>query len=104
MSQALTARVSAALKQIVNPRTGEDLVSSEQVANIGVTLEGKVRLELRLASADDATLALEAGASCVTAQPLSVTVTDDDVARFLERGGLTVNPEMPTIRHSSPSR
>lgn len=57
MSQALTARVSAALKQIVNPRTGEDLVSSEQVANIGVTLEGKVRLELRLASADDATLA-----------------------------------------------
>ncbi len=57
MSQALTARVSAALQQIVNPRTGEDLVSSEQVANIGVTLEGKVRLELRLASADDATLA-----------------------------------------------
>ncbi|MDP1891072.1 MAG: Mrp/NBP35 family ATP-binding protein [Gemmatimonadaceae bacterium] len=57
MSQALTARVSAALQQIVNPRTGEDLVSSEQVANIGVTLDGKVRLELRLASADDATLA-----------------------------------------------
>jgi ATP-binding protein involved in chromosome partitioning len=57
MSQNLTARVSAALKNIVNPRTGEDLVSSEQVANIAVTLDGKVRLELRLASADDATLA-----------------------------------------------
>ncbi|HEY3285639.1 MAG TPA: Mrp/NBP35 family ATP-binding protein [Gemmatimonadaceae bacterium] len=57
MSQALTARVSAALQQIVNPRTGEDLVSSDQVANIGVTLDGKVRLELRLAAADDATLA-----------------------------------------------
>lgn len=57
MSQALTARVSAALQQIVNPRTGENLVQSEQVANIAVTLDGKVRLELRLASADDATLA-----------------------------------------------
>jgi len=57
MSQNLTARVSAALQQIVNPRTGEDLVASEQVANIAVTLDGKVRLELRLASADDATLA-----------------------------------------------
>ena len=57
MSQNLTARVSAALQQITNPRTGEDLVASEQVANIAVTLDGKVRLELRLASADDATLA-----------------------------------------------
>jgi len=57
MSQPLTARVSAALQQIVNPRTGENLVQSEQVANIAVTLDGKVRLELRLASADDATLA-----------------------------------------------
>ena len=57
MSQALTARVSTALQQIVNPRTGENLVQSEQVANIAVTLDGKVRLELRLASADDATLA-----------------------------------------------
>ncbi|MHB8839941.1 MAG: Mrp/NBP35 family ATP-binding protein [Gemmatimonadaceae bacterium] len=57
MSDNLTARVSAALQQIVNPRTGEDLVSSEQAANIGVTLDGKVRLELRLAAADDATLA-----------------------------------------------
>ena len=57
MTQNLTARVSAALQQIVNPRTGADLISSEQAANIGVTLDGKVRLELRLASADDATLA-----------------------------------------------
>jgi ATP-binding protein involved in chromosome partitioning len=57
MSQPLTARVSAALEQIVNPRTGQNLVQSEQVANVGVTLDGKVRLELRLHSADDATLA-----------------------------------------------
>ena len=57
MNTSLTARVSAALQQITNPRTGEDLVSSEQVANIAVTLDGKVRFELRLASADDATLA-----------------------------------------------
>ena len=57
MSQALTARISTALQQIVNPRTGENLVQSEQVANVAVTLDGKVRLELRLASADDATLA-----------------------------------------------
>ncbi len=57
MSANLTARVSAALRDIVNPRTGENLVASEQAANIAVTLDGKVRLELRLAAADDATLA-----------------------------------------------
>lgn len=57
MADNLTSRVSAALKQIVNPRTGADLITSEQVANIAVTLDGKVRLELRLAAADDATLA-----------------------------------------------
>jgi ATP-binding protein involved in chromosome partitioning len=57
MPQPLTARVSAALTQITNPRTGQDLVTGEQVANIAVTLDGKVRFELRLASSDDATLA-----------------------------------------------
>jgi ATP-binding protein involved in chromosome partitioning len=57
MADNLTARVTAALKQIVNQRTGADLVSSEQVANIAVTLDGKVQVDLRLAAADDATLA-----------------------------------------------
>jgi ATP-binding protein involved in chromosome partitioning len=57
MADNLTARVSAALKQIVNSRTGADLVTSEQVANIAVTLDGKVQVDLRLAAADDATLA-----------------------------------------------
>jgi ATP-binding protein involved in chromosome partitioning len=57
MPQSLTARVAAALTQITNPRTGQDLVTSEQVANIAVTLDGKVRFELRLTSSDDATLA-----------------------------------------------
>ncbi|MBM3907572.1 MAG: Mrp/NBP35 family ATP-binding protein [Gemmatimonadetes bacterium] len=57
MSEPLTARVSAALKKIINARTGADLVSSEQVANIAVTLDGKVQVDLHLAAADDATLA-----------------------------------------------
>jgi ATP-binding protein involved in chromosome partitioning len=89
MSQALTARVSSALQQIVNPRTGENLVQSEQVANIAVTLDGKVSLELRLASADDATLArtvrqaVEAvsGVTDVKVRvrdAVQVAVTDDD--------------------------
>ncbi len=90
MSEPLTARVSAALQQIVNPRTGEDLVSSEQVANIAVTLDGKVRLELRLTSADDATLARTV--RLAAEQVDGVTDVRVDVREAVQ---VTVTPDAP---------
>jgi len=91
MSQNLTARVSAALQQLTNPRTGEDLVSSEQVANIAVTLDGKVRLELRLASADDATLARTVRQT--VEKVAGVTAVHVDVRDAVQ---LTVTPDAPS--------
>jgi ATP-binding protein involved in chromosome partitioning len=98
MSQALTARVSAALQHITNPRTGEDLVSSEQVANIAVTLDGKVRLELRLASADDATLARTVRQAVEKVE--GVTAVHVDVRDAVQ---LTVTPDAPAPA-SKPAR
>jgi len=57
MTDNLTARLDGALKQIVNPRTGQDVLSSGQARDIATTTDGKVRLTLLLAANDDATLA-----------------------------------------------
>ncbi|MFI5310619.1 MAG: P-loop NTPase [Gemmatimonadales bacterium] len=57
MAASLTARIDQALARIVNPRTGRDLVSSEQVRDVATTTDGMVRLTLLLAANDDATLA-----------------------------------------------
>ena len=57
MSDTLTARLDSALQQIVNPRTGQDVLASGQARDIATTTDGKVRLTLLLAANDDATLA-----------------------------------------------
>lgn len=56
MSQTLQERIANALATVVNPRTGENVISAEQVRDIGVTLDGKVRLAVLLDAADDPTL------------------------------------------------
>ena len=57
MTEPLSARIDDALARIINPRTGADLLSASQVRDIATTTEGRVRLTLLLAAADDATLA-----------------------------------------------
>ena len=59
MAQTLQERIANALSQIVNPRTGGDLLSTEMVRDIGTTTSGKVRLTLLLAADDEPTLARE---------------------------------------------
>jgi ATP-binding protein involved in chromosome partitioning len=56
MSQNLQERISAGLGTVINARTGTDVFSSEMVKNVGVTLDGKVRLTIVLDAGDDATL------------------------------------------------
>ena len=56
MTELLTQRIDGALRTIVNPRTGTDVVSAEMVRDIATTTEGKVRLTLLLDARDDATL------------------------------------------------
>ncbi|MEP7345723.1 MAG: Mrp/NBP35 family ATP-binding protein [Gemmatimonadaceae bacterium] len=56
MSQTLQERIAMALSTVVNPRTGQNVMSAEQVREIGTTLEGKVRLTVLLAANDDPTI------------------------------------------------
>lgn len=56
MATTLQARIGMALSAIRNPRTGEDVLTSQMVRDIGTTLDGKVHLTVVLAAQDDATL------------------------------------------------
>jgi ATP-binding protein involved in chromosome partitioning len=57
MSDTLQGRVAKALSQIKNPRTGEDVYSSQKVRDIAATTSGKVRVSLVFEQGDDPTLA-----------------------------------------------
>ena len=56
MSQTLQERIAAALGAVVNPRTGDDVVSSEMIRDVATTTTGRVRLTMVLAPNDPATL------------------------------------------------
>jgi ATP-binding protein involved in chromosome partitioning len=57
MTTTLQERLAGALSQIRNPRTGADVLSSQQVRDIATTTDGRVRATLQLAAQDDPTLA-----------------------------------------------
>lgn len=56
MPQPLQARIADALRTVVNPRTGVDVVSSEMVRDVGISVDGHVRLIIFLAAQDPASL------------------------------------------------
>jgi ATP-binding protein involved in chromosome partitioning len=56
MSQTLQERIAAALAQVINPRTGTDVVAAEMIRDVGTTTSGKVRLTMLLTPSDPATL------------------------------------------------
>lgn len=56
MGQTLQERIAAALGTVINPKSGEDVLASEMVRDIGTTLDGKVRLTMLMGAGDDATL------------------------------------------------
>lgn len=60
MSGPLQARIAAALAGVVNPRTGQDLVASEMVRDVGVSVEGRVRFTMLLDARDPASLVRDA--------------------------------------------
>src|SRR5690348_6372645 len=56
MPEPLQARIAAALRAVTNPRTGLDVMSSEMIRDVGVTVEGRVRFTILLAAEDPASL------------------------------------------------
>jgi ATP-binding protein involved in chromosome partitioning len=59
MAEPLQARIADALRSVINPRTGEDVVSSEMIRDVGVSVEGRVRFSILLAAQDPASLVRE---------------------------------------------
>ncbi len=59
MTEPLQARIAAALAGVINPRTGENVVASEMIRDVGVSVEGRVRFTLLLAAQDPASLVRE---------------------------------------------
>src|SRR5687767_12859976 len=59
MNETIQERISRALAQVHNPRTGMDVVAAEMVRDIATTPEGRVRLTVLLAPSDDATIVRE---------------------------------------------
>ncbi|HEY9448611.1 MAG TPA: iron-sulfur cluster assembly protein, partial [Gemmatimonadaceae bacterium] len=59
MAEPLQARIAAALKGVINPRTGKDVVTSEMIRDVGVSVEGRVRFNILLAAQDPASLVRE---------------------------------------------
>jgi ATP-binding protein involved in chromosome partitioning len=57
MATTLQERLSKALSQIRNPRTGADVYSTQQVRDIGASTDGRVHLTLLLTKDDDPALA-----------------------------------------------
>ena len=60
MSETLQERIEKALVAIVNPRTGQSLVASDMVLDVGITREGRVHFTLVLDARDPASLVRDA--------------------------------------------
>ncbi len=56
MSDNVNARISQALAAVINPRTGQDVVSGDMIRDIATAPEGRVRLTILLAAQDPASL------------------------------------------------
>ncbi len=59
MAEPLQARIADALRSVVNPRTGQDVITSEMIRDVGVSVEGRVRFSILLAAQDPASLVRE---------------------------------------------
>jgi ATP-binding protein involved in chromosome partitioning len=58
MADTLQGRIARALSQVKNPRSGQDVLSSDKVRDIATTTTGKVRVSLVFEPGDDPQLAL----------------------------------------------
>ena len=110
MSQTLQERIAAGLGTVINARTGTDVFSSEMVKNVGVTLDGKVRLTIVLDAGDDATMVRDIRqaverVSGVTAVTIDVKDSRETEPRPPKTGAARTLPVMdarPADRDRSP--
>src|SRR6476660_8113719 len=97
MADTLQGSIAQALSQIKNPRTGEDVYSSQKVREIATTTSGKVRVSLVFEQGDDPTLARTIRQSLENVEG----VTEASV-NVIEAGASTRPPADPPTRQPLP--
>ncbi|HEX6250088.1 MAG TPA: Mrp/NBP35 family ATP-binding protein [Gemmatimonadaceae bacterium] len=101
----LQERVSHALSRVRNERQGTDVLSVEQVRDIAVTRDGRVRLTLVLSAADDATLVRDVRHAVEQVEGVAgVTVDVKDPAELKRRAPEQAAPQEPPRREGQQGR
>jgi ATP-binding protein involved in chromosome partitioning len=91
MADTLQGRIAKALSQIKNPRTGQDVLSSDKVRDIATTTSGKVRVSLIFEAGDDATLARTIRQALEKVE--GVTEASVNVIEMSDRGSPAAGPQ-----------
>ncbi len=97
-SGPLQGRIAAALRAVVNPRTGMDVISSEMIRDVGLSVDGHVRLVILLAAQDPASLVRavrQAIESVEGVTDVRVDVKDPSQARRPVEGARPQTPAPP---------
>jgi ATP-binding protein involved in chromosome partitioning len=101
MAEPVQARIAAALKGIVNPRTGQDVMTSEMIRDVGVSVEGRVRFTILLAAQDPASLVREVRQSVERLDGVTdVRVDVKDPSQFATQSARPEEP--PRAAHAHP--
>jgi len=103
MSPSLQQRIGSALANVVNPRTGEDVVASEMIRDIATTTDGKVRLTVLLSAADPATLVRDVRQAVESVDGVTEARVDvRDPAEFESRARSSAPPPPPSPARTLP--
>jgi ATP-binding protein involved in chromosome partitioning len=99
----LQERISAALAGVHNARSGSDVLTAEQVRDIAVTRDGRVRFTLVLSAADDAALVRDVRLAVEAVEGVSgVTVDVKDPAEVAGRASSAQPVPAPRVPRALP--
>ncbi len=98
----LIERVRSALKAVVNPRTGSDIVAGEQVRDLEADAEGLVRFKFALYPEDPGTLVRETRAAAEAVDGVSRVKIDVQLPSAPPTGGGRQPPRPGTVPAPTP--
>src|SRR5690606_15906529 len=92
---AVLGRVRAALSQVKNPATGQDIVSSGQVQELGIGPDGHVRFRFSLGPNDPGTLVREARSAAEAAAGAMKVRIDVKLPKVIQPAAAQGRPVKP---------